>query len=411
MGPNEGTVRTYAPLPFDYEFQKIVDTLGLYQGEFKPPETLVADLNSNRGSGGIDMVVLGTCEFDLREDNFWHKDLLSAWDTRASEHKFMLVCIAHDVGDPKTAPQRLTDNNYLGATAWPDMIVEWSRRNAIRILPISEHVAAAFRRSFLVEADSVNATIRSAGFEYIPIHVHVPVLDIPLADRKYSRVLSDAAIQGSFSPIRRTYADFFAELGESFARDPKAWGYLPLATHDASYIADITLPDPPFRLFLVGSGHLQIPHELQNVVVIHDGLNYPEYYELMSRMDICVPALFSNKYYDRKASSTFATAFGSNVPILVTERIKAAYAYANDDRAVVTRPAAMSEVEALYVLRTGDASYFYERNRILPGSPIWQATEKMMHLGWMRSKADFQAFKERIWRANEHVVEQLLRDL
>jgi hypothetical protein len=71
----------------------------------------------------------------------------------------------------------------------------------------------------------------------------------------------------------------------------------------------------------------------------------------------------------------------------------------------------MSEVEALYVLRTGDASYFYERNRILPGSPIWQATEKMMHLGWMRSKADFQAFKERIWRANEHVVEQLLRDL
>jgi hypothetical protein len=146
----------------------------------------------------------------------------------------MLVCIAHDVGDPTTAPQRLADNNYLGATAWPDMIVEWSRRNAIRILPISEQsvlavsfvtlrlsqssVAAAFRRSFLVEADTANATIRSAGFEYIPIHVHVPVLDIPLADRKYSRVLSDAVIQGSFSPIRRTYADFFAELGESFAR-------------------------------------------------------------------------------------------------------------------------------------------------------------------------------------------------
>jgi hypothetical protein len=95
IGPNEGTVQTYAPLPFDYEFQKIVDTLGLYQGEVKTPETLVADLNSNLESGGIDMVVLGTCEFEcvaliknstsshlflpsLREDNFWHKDLLSA---------------------------------------------------------------------------------------------------------------------------------------------------------------------------------------------------------------------------------------------------------------------------------------------------------------------------------------------
>jgi hypothetical protein len=54
------------------------------------------------------------------------------------------------------------------------------------------------------------------------------------------------------------------------------WGYLPLgAEDDASYVVDTTLADPPFRLFLIGSGYLEIPHELKNIVLIRDGLSYP----------------------------------------------------------------------------------------------------------------------------------------
>jgi hypothetical protein len=64
MGQNGGTVQVYAPVPFGYDFQTIIDTLRLYQGEVKHPDTLVADLNSNRGLGGIDTVVLGTCEVE-----------------------------------------------------------------------------------------------------------------------------------------------------------------------------------------------------------------------------------------------------------------------------------------------------------------------------------------------------------
>lgn len=53
------------------------------------------------------------------------------------------------------------------------------------------------------------------------------------------------------------------------------WGYLPLgAEDDASYIFDTTLPDPPFRLFLIGSGSLEIPQELKKMVLIRDDLNY-----------------------------------------------------------------------------------------------------------------------------------------
>ena len=48
--------------------------------------------------------------------------LLKAWDARDEAHKFELVCIVHNVVD----------------TYWQTAIPEWSRRNAIRFLPISE---------------------------------------------------------------------------------------------------------------------------------------------------------------------------------------------------------------------------------------------------------------------------------
>ncbi|KAJ6458883.1 hypothetical protein DFH09DRAFT_1231861 [Mycena vulgaris] len=392
-----GTVEVYAPQPFGFDFQRIVDTLQLYHGEVKSPEALIDDINSNMGDGGIDLVVLGTCEFDLR-GGAWPEDLLSAWDARDAAHKFKLVCIVHNVKD----------------NSWQlKSIAEWARRGAIRMLPISEHVAAAFRRSFLISADSPDASIRLAGYEYIPVDVHVPVLDIPMAvDHGRSRILSDAVIQGTFYSDRRDYLEIFSELKESLLRDPKVWGYLPLAAEDAAYVVDTTLPDPPFRLFLVGSGWLEIPHELQNLVLIRAGLNYSDFYTLMSDMDICVPAFSGgNGYYEDQASSTFAMAVECNVPILVTERIKRSYAYVSDDRAVVTRPAAMREVEALRALRTGDASYFLHRTGIPWDSPTAHAAAMMMQLGWVRSEEESRSFKRDIWRANDRVVERLLRDM
>jgi hypothetical protein len=101
----------------------------------------------------------------------------------------------------------------------------------------------------------------------------------------------------------------------------------------------------------------------------------------------------------------------AQVPLLVTERIKAAYTYVNDDRAVVTRPAAMREVEALRALRSGDASFFLHRTGIPLDSPTAQAAEGMMRLGWVRSDEEFQSFKQDIWKANERVVERILRDV
>ncbi|KAJ7261789.1 hypothetical protein B0H12DRAFT_1013278 [Mycena haematopus] len=395
--PTGGIVEVYAPDEFGFEFQTIVDTLGLYHGKNRRSDELIEAINSNMGDGGIDLVVLGTCEVDLRGGP-WPEELLAAWDARDAAHKFQLVCIVHNVRDD----------------SWQRWITQWSQRNAIRILPISEHVGAAFKRSFLINADSHDATIRSAGYEYIPIDVHVPVLDIPVAvDHSPLRILSDAVIQGSFSTDRRDYVEIFAELKESLERDPTVWGYLPLGTEDdASYVVDTTLSDPPFRLFLIGSGWLDIPPELKNIVLVRDGLSYPDFYKLMSEMDICVPAFSADHgYYDDQASSTFAMAVECNVPILVTERIRNTYTYVDDDRAVVTRPAAMREIEALRALRSGDSSYFLQRTGIPMGSLTAHAASTMLRLGWVRSEDESRAFKEKIWRENDRVVERILRDL
>lgn len=57
--------------------------------------------------------------------------------------------------------------------------------------------------------------------------------------------------------------------------DPTVWGYLPLlSTPGASYEPDHSLRSPPFRLFLLGSGWLEIPVELKNIVTMHVDLNY-----------------------------------------------------------------------------------------------------------------------------------------
>ncbi|KAF7356316.1 putative eukaryotic translation initiation factor 5 [Mycena venus] len=394
--PTGGVVEVYAPAKFGWQFQTIVDTLGLYHGEAKQSKDLVEAINANKGDGGIDLVVLGTCEFDLRKK--WSEELLAAWDARDAEHKFKVVCIVHNVRD----------------STWQQSIPQWSQRNAIRILPIAEHVAAAFKKTFLINADSPNATIRSIGYEDIPVDVHVPVLDVPLAvERSPSRILSNAVIQGSFSTVRRDYLAIFSDLKDSLARDPKVWGYLPLGTEkNASYAVDTTLPDPPFHLHLIGSGSLRIPQELKNVVAVHTKLSYPDFYQLMGSMDICVPGFASgNWYYDAQASSTFAMAVECDVPILVTQRIRNSYTYVDDDKAVVTRPAAMREVEALHALRTRDASDFLDRTGIPWDSYTARAVVDMLRLGWTRDKGEARAVKEKIWRANERVVQRILRDL
>jgi len=274
--------------------------------------------------------------------NNWGDELLSAWDARDSARKFQLVCIVHDADD----------------TSWQKKIPEWSRRDAIRLLPISSQYAVfvilpenfllissglsvqeTFHQIFMDRARSSDPLIRSAGMEHIPVDVHVPVLalqdhHVPLSSP--SRHLSNAVIQGSFSAGRRDYPRIFSELNQSMhgecvsnaalnidayqswfdciPEDPYSWGYSPLVD-SPSFLQDTTLAEPPFKLHLVGSGWIDVPIELKNVVVFHTNLNYADFYAVMSGMDICVPAFLAtqNRNYRRQASSSIAMCMEVNV--------------------------------------------------------------------------------------------------
>jgi hypothetical protein len=113
------------------------------------------------------------------------------------------------------------------------------------------------------------------------------------------------------------------------------------------------------------------------------------------------------------------SSFLDQVPIVVTRRTRRSYVYADDDRAVVTRPAAMSEVAALKALRTGSASSYLEMSmpnmgadkKMGSNAAIHNAVQDMMSLGWTRRKSDLDNFKSGLWNRNDLMAKRILRDL
>jgi hypothetical protein len=61
---DNGKFAVYAPYPLSWNFQDVVDELGLYHGPMNSHENLISDLLENPGDGGIDMVILATCEIE-----------------------------------------------------------------------------------------------------------------------------------------------------------------------------------------------------------------------------------------------------------------------------------------------------------------------------------------------------------
>lgn len=377
--------------PFYYGFENIVQEYGLYDGVRREPAELVSFIQKNPT---VDVVVLGTCEIDLNEV---HAALLEEWDLRSPEEKFKLICMVHNVQD----------------TRWHHNIVHWSRREALRIVTLGQHVSKSYLGMFASTAE----TLVDGGQEYISVDMHIPVLDVPnLPVKPANRSLSRAVIQGSFDASRRDYHNFFDQLINSLQRNPKIWGYHPRGDHP-SFVPNHESLDPPFELALVGSGSLEVPEELINVVSVHRGLDYADFYSLIAGMDIVVPAFADNGYYEHQASSTVAMAVELDVPILATRRMRAAYGYIDDDRAVVTRPAAVSEVQALLALRSHSMRYIVEQEAdgaagpALPVGALVSDVRDMLRRGWVRDPSDLRRYKERLWRANEEVVRRLLADM
>jgi hypothetical protein len=70
---------------------------------------------------------------------------------------------------------------------------------------------------------------------------------------------------------------------------------------------------PPFQLHLAGGGSLH-PPKLTQVAEINTDLDYNQYYELIGRMDVCLPA-FDDRYLLFQASSTVGMCMEVNVSV------------------------------------------------------------------------------------------------
>ena len=203
-------------------------------------------------------------------------------------------------------------------------------------------VARTFRKKFQSAARNSDIRLSSAGYEHIPVDFHVPILDIDsLTSLSLNRVLTNVVIQGTFEMGRRDYARIFSQLNASLygaptnlnhrtspnsirffllVVDPESWGYSRLQV-DGGNSTFVPLPDtppnhaPPFKLHLVGHGYMVIPPEFENIVILHNGLDYPEFYTLMSEMDVCLPAFArdSDTNYVSQASSTVVMCLENNV--------------------------------------------------------------------------------------------------
>ncbi|KAH6914690.1 hypothetical protein BKA70DRAFT_1368586 [Coprinopsis sp. MPI-PUGE-AT-0042] len=392
----EGRVQVYSNGPFRFDFQTVVESIGLFEGTLKDQRDFLPELREDES---IDLVILGTCEIEQSE---WSEALLKIWDERDASHKFKIVCIVHNMQDE----------------GWQENIPHWSRRNAIRLLPISPHVGKSFREKFLQLSRDPSPILRSAGYEYIPIDAHIPLLDIPDIPSLPERALSNVAIQGSFERVRRDYTNVFAELVQSVSAlpaEPQLWGYMKSAD-GASIVEDKSLDQPPFKLHLVGSGSIEVPKELQNLVVFHTDLSYPDFYRLMTLpLECAQKSMYAVSFIKPLTLSTDLLVSELQLPILAVRALREAYTYIDDDAVTVTRPAVMSEIQAIKALRSGNASAFLESDPSSSGvnmgshPRVKEDVDRMMREGWIRHKEGFDACKQRAWTENERVMRSILQ--
>ncbi|KAG8899208.1 hypothetical protein FRC00_001759 [Tulasnella sp. 408] len=404
-GPN--SVRIYAE---DTEFVSLIMKLGLLPGSIMHPagaEGLIADVRStilfpDDPGAMIDVVALGTCEFDL-----WGlgADLLQAWDERPIDKKFMLVCGTHNGKDAVWQPKNLA---------------EWSKRGALRLLTISDHVSRHFKTRLEEWSDSKDPDQRLSFFEYVKVDAFYPVSDFtnfPLPDKSGGpKVPCTGLLQGGFEKSRRDYDRIFFDLVRLLREDPTGWGYR-WSDAERKYLPDASAPNPPFVLHLLGWSRqlLEIPQELERVVVKDVDLS----------MDIVIPGFSPDGgYLTRQASSTIHTALENRIPILVTRAILEAYPHVPGVPSIV-RPASLSEMEAIGLLRGANINaenpsiYFKDlgylatsgKHNCVGPAEFCEDVRAMLQQGWKRTQTQWNQHLESVWKRNEITIGRILRDI
>ncbi|KAK9233965.1 hypothetical protein V1525DRAFT_391915 [Lipomyces kononenkoae] len=145
------------------------------------------------------------------------------------------------------------------------------------------------------------------------------------------------SLQGNYESDRRDYQSIFERFSEFGKKNPDKPQFQQL------------------RMHLLGHGKRPpVPQAISDRVEFNEGLEFPEFYKILSESFALLPAFASDEYYDRKASSSVPASLIAGVPIVGKRRLLDTYDYMTedsmwlqgddeDDMAVVSRILAMSK--------------------------------------------------------------------
>ncbi|KAJ9094710.1 hypothetical protein QFC21_005867 [Naganishia friedmannii] len=248
----------------------------IYPARTESPYGASASIHKRLEENSIEYLILSTCSSSL--------PLLKESILRSTVH---VICVVHHSG-PDVYHKQKKD--------WTPL----AEQGRLTLLLLGHHVALEIKKDVEGWAEQEESYI----WENLPVHVLLP-----------KSILQDAGVWG-------------------YERVDAGSPAVPKTGSDAS----------PFQLLLLGQrskySSLTIPVELENVIQIHEGLAYPEFYAMIA----------------------------ASVPVLGSSRLLRAYSYLNGP-AVLLRDISESEISALRRIRSKSA---WRRAEDVPAAAQWQ---------------------------------------
>jgi len=309
-----------------------------------PPSKSFEQFKSSLKTQVPNILVMTTCELDSPKISREMHALLARGET-------YLFCFIHHA-------ERWSTNGYR------NILKPWVEKEMVQFVSLSPHTAHFLEMNSLSQWDLGTQP---------KIKALTPVFPVTLAPSNSSRKYEDLdfALQGNYDPERRDYRTIFEHLGNFLQQDreegvgPRSSSpglYSPKVgettntntdaaeTEDAADVdetaADAAAADADgsssndaedtsraeLVLHLLGHGkHPAVPADLRPHVTFDEGLNYTNFYTILSRTFALLPGFASSDYLDRKASSSVPASLIAGVPIVATQDILNAYSYLRAD--------------------------------------------------------------------------------
>ncbi|KAK9240887.1 hypothetical protein V1525DRAFT_394196 [Lipomyces kononenkoae] len=233
-----------------------------------------------------DIILATTCEFDVTR--------LQPQMSYMLGNGSYLFCTVHH------ADRWHRESSYKYYNA----IQPWIEAGRVTFLFLSAHTKKYVEEQVVTSWDEKHR-VAAEKFE-----VFVPVFPVEPSKKEEMSF----SLQGNYESVRRDYKSIFGRFS-AFEKNH---------------------PDKPqfqqLRMHLIGHGkHPEVPQDISDRVEFNEGLEFAEFYKILSESFALLPAFASDEYYDRKASSSVPASLIAGVPIVGKRQLLETYSYLTED--------------------------------------------------------------------------------